>query len=272
MKNILITGHDGFIGKQLKVFLKEKGYNTITIEQDIRDPIKINKKIDVLIHLAAWLDNQDKEKIYDINVNGTLNLLNFCRDNNIKFIFASTNQVYGNQKNLPTKESDKYNPYNLYGKTKIEGENLCKKYSESYNLNCIILRLSNVYGKDMKEGYAIYDILYGTKNNKTIHLNQPDVRRDFIHIKDVMGAFLKSIEYNKRKFDIFNISYGKSYALEEIVDIVSKFLKKDVSVEYSRAFKEEVLDNYQDISHAKSDLDWCPKIDFVQGINNLLSS
>ncbi len=270
-KNILITGYSGFIGKYLTGFLKNKGYNVIPLKQDIKNPVNVDDKIDVVIHLAYLITNKTSNNINNVNVGGITNLLNFCKENKSKLIFTSTIQVYGNQKILPIKENTEHNPYNRYSESKIIGENLCRKYSQLYNLKFIILRLSNVYGNGMKKGYAIYDIVNNAKIDKPIFLNQPDVKRDFIYINDVLQAFLKSIEYDKKIFDIFNICLGKSYSLNEVVDITSKLLNKKLDVIYTRSWKEDVLNIYGDISYSKSELNWEPSIDLSEGIKCMLT-
>lgn len=270
-KTILITGYKGFIGFHLTKFLKDKGYKIIPLKQDIRDTIKIKDKINIIIHLATLTKtNYSKKEMYDVNVKGTLNVLEFCKKNNIKFIFVSTASVFGNPKYLPIDENQKYNPNNIYAKTKIKGEELCKKYFKEYNLKCIILRLSNVYGKNQSKGFLIPDIIDGVKNNKKIILSSPKVRRDFIYINDVLEAFLKAIEYDKNFFDVFNIGYGSSYSIGEILDIISNLANKKVNVEYSGLRENEIMNTFFDISHAKSKLNWFPKIGLKEGINNLL--
>src|SRR3989344_6969651 len=166
-RNILVTGGKGFIGSHLSTFLIKNGYNVNILEKSIKNNLKITYKTDVVIHLAAKF-NGDKDYIKENNIDGTLNVLEFCKNNNTKLLFASTIGVYGNPRYLPIDENHPLNPINIYSKSKLEAEMLCKDFSNKYNLETIILRLANVYGVGQKIQFLIPSILEGIKKNKEI--------------------------------------------------------------------------------------------------------
>jgi len=269
-KNILITGYMGFIGSHLISFLEKKGYNIIKLEQDIRNDIKFDGKVDVVVHLAALIKNIYPEKeLNEVNVKGTLNVLEFCKKNKVKLVYSSSVAVYGD-KNALIKESDNCNPVTIYGKTKLEAERLCKKYSDLYGIKCVILRFANIYGTGQKTGFLISDILEGLKYNKNINLNNPNIRRDFVYIDDALDSILKAINFEKEDFSIFNISYGKSISIGEIVDTIAKVSGRKLDVTYRSSNKDTLLDLYYDISRTKKILKWKPNFSFEQGIKDIL--
>ena len=159
MKNVLITGGSGFLGRNLTKKLKNKkifiydtakpNYKCKFIKGSILNISKINQKlkihkIDTIIHLAASLGVSNTEKkpseVIDINFIGTLNILNAIKNTKVKkFIFASSSEVYGdNKKKMP--ENLELKPKSLYGHTKILGENLVKTYSSLFGFDYLIFR------------------------------------------------------------------------------------------------------------------------------------
>jgi len=92
----------------------------------------------------------------EVNVQGTKNVLEFARKNDVsKVIFASSAGVYGEVKEKPITEDHPIDPLNFYSKTKVEGEKVCKEYSENYEINSLVMRMSNLYGPGFKASQVL---------------------------------------------------------------------------------------------------------------------
>ena len=287
-KRILVTGSSGFVGKNLVEELKRQDADVLTLTDhdgrriDIRDQQRVeaiinkirNIDIDIVYHLAAItsvpFSFENPGETYDVNVLGTLNILELCRSCNAdKIVFASS-YVYGQPQYLPIDEKHPLQPTNPYARSKILGEELCRAYNTDFGVKCIILRPFNIYGVGQSKNFLIPSIIAQLRYGK-IELKDPEPKRDFIYISDVIDAYIKAGEFNG-DFDVFNIGYGKSYSVKEIVDKIIYLYGKDVKVKYSgERRKNEIMDTIADIKKAKEKLGWKPSVEIDNGLSNLLN-
>lgn len=258
-KNILITGGAGFIGSHLAIELIKLNAHVTILDNfstgklsnlkeiisninitcgDITNPFtckKATRNKDIVFHLAALTSVaysvENPEICYKINIEGTKNLLEGCKQNNVsKFIFSSSASIYGNRDNI-CKESDKPHPESPYAKSKVEGERLCKEYNQKHNLNTGILRYFNVYGEnqDPNGDYAAVVAKFSTniKNNVPIKIyGTGKQKRDFIHVKKVALANIKLASLEKINNQIINVATGKSIDLLELLKKLEFELEK----------------------------------------------
>ena len=265
--NILISGGAGYIGSQISHDLIDKGYNITIIDNlstgnkffystkadfykcDINN-IKIlklifkRKKIDLVIHLAAYISVEESKKkpkkYFYNNYHKTKKFIDFCIKNKIfKFIFSSTGVIY-KPSNLKLSENSLLKPQNPYGMSKL----LCEKFLlKKKNIMCIILRYFNVAGADLKLRTGpisnfksthlikkIINIYFNKKKKLTIYGNNYNTKdgtaiRDYIHINDLSLIHEKCIKYllkKKNKVIIFNCGYGKGYSVLDVVNVAKK--------------------------------------------------
>lgn len=172
---ILVTGSSGFTGELLMKKLRQEKIDCIGIDilpglytdivQDITIPFEINKKIGIIIHLAAKLEHHrsTKKEFFRTNVIGTENLLKLAQKNNSYFIYVSTIAVYGFQK-CPISEKTPLNPIGNYAITKLQGEDLCRKY-HSENLKISIVRPTVLIGK---KRLGIYQTIFKKLSNNSL--------------------------------------------------------------------------------------------------------
>jgi UDP-glucose 4-epimerase len=266
--NILITGGAGYIGSHIIEKLNHKKFNIIILDNlitgykklinkkvkfikgDIKNKYTLSKiinsyKIDSIIHLAAYLNisesEKHKKKYYKNNVIGTLNLIQACKNSNVKsIIFSSSCSVYGNVKGS-VDERKKPNPKSYYAFTKHKAEEIIKKFAKKYKYNYGILRYFNVAGAsssgkigeiERSHGHLIKNISVQSLKKKSvisIYGNNYDTKdgtcvRDYIHISDLVDAHIKTLEYIDTKYKslILNCGYGKGYSVLDIVKIFKK--------------------------------------------------
>jgi UDP-glucose 4-epimerase len=277
-RRVLVTGSSGFVGRHLIKRLREKGAKIssfdITDGKDVTkwEDFKRIRNVDVVYHLAAVtyvpLSREDPSVTYRVNILGTINALECCRLNDAKIIFASS-YVYGPPEYLPVDEDHRINPTNPYGRSKVVGEQLCKAYNEDYGVRCIILRPFNIYGGGQSRHFLIPEIVEQIKRRRVITLKDLTPKRDFIYISDAVEAYVKSGEYDRSGFEVFNVGYGRSHSVREIAEKLVRFSGKDVKVEsLSQKRKGEISDTVADIRKAMRLLKWKPVIGIDKGLKS----
>ena len=259
---ILITGAGGFIGKnilelidcdrneviatslkkdKLVAFLKDKRIANVKVHSlnvlNFDECISIIKNVDVVIHLAAIIDVglslQEPKKIIDTNYCGSLNVLEAMRINKInKIIFLSTQDVYGNNINSKEDEINDISLLNAYALSKFLCEETIKLYSNLYDINYVIFRASNLYGKYQTRGLVHLMSERVLKNSKVEVGN--NVSRDFLNVNDFVNAIMMAIDYNKN--GIFNIGTGSSTTLKELIQMMAEILDKKIDITLNKNF------------------------------------
>jgi nucleoside-diphosphate-sugar epimerase len=276
---IVVTGSQGFIGSKLVPELAKKGHSVTGLDlmsgYDITkwSNIKSISGFDIVIHLAAISFVPKSYKIpremFDVNINGTLNMLELCRINEANFIFTSS-YVYGNPKYLPIDEKHPIESFNPYCQSKLIGEDLCKCYYNDFGVPIIIFRPFNIYGPGQKEEFLIPFIQKQIKEDGIVTLNDPRPKRDYIHVDDVVDAYCKAVDYNKTEFDIFNLGSGISYSVKEIAEMLINSSGKEKSIKFPVKYrKNEILDTIADNMKARRILNWEPKTSIEMGITTL---
>ena len=280
-KKILVTGSSGFVGKNLVDELKRQDAEVLTLTDrsghriDIRDQqiAKEMRDIDIVYHLAAItsvpFSFENPGETYEVNVLGTLNILEMCRLCNAEQIIFASSYVYGQPQYLPINEKHLLQPTNPYARSKVLGEELCRAYNTDFGVKCIILRPFNIYGVGQSRDFLIPSIIAQLQCGK-IELKDSEPKRDFIYISDVIDAYIRAGEFS-RNFEVFNIGYGKSYSVKEIVDKIIHLYGKNVKVKYrNERRKNEVIDTIADTKKAKEKLGWKPKVEIDKGLNDIL--
>jgi len=302
-----VTGGAGFIGKYcVKAFL-EKNYEvtifdnfsnssedmvsdllndgTNLVKGDITVQDEVSNAIaghDVVIHLAAKIGVENSIKFpketFLTNVDGTINVLNACIKHDIKnVIAASTAAVYGEPENpnIPITEDRKTSCTSPYAESKLKMEEHIQSFSKKYNLNSIILRIFNVYGKGQTTEYAgvITKFLDRISKNKELEIFGDGLQtRDFVAIEDTLDAFENSIENLDGKRDsIFNIGSGKRITIKNIAEQMINISGKKIDIKYLEQKEGDIINSWADISLAKKFLNFNPKIEFEEGIKNLMN-
>ena len=284
-KKIIVTGSSGFVGKNLVEELKRQDAKVLTLTDhdgrriDIRDQQRVKgitneiRNIDIVYHLAAItsvpFSFENPGETYEVNVLGTLNILELCRLCNAEKIVFASSYVYGQPQYLPIDEKHPLQPTNPYARSKILGEELCRAYNADFGVKCIILRPFNIYGIRQNKNFLIPLIIAQLRYGK-IELKDPEPKRDFIYISDVIDAYIKAGEFNGN-LDVFNIGYGKSYSVKEITEKIVQLYGKDVKTNYkNERRKNEITDTVADIRKAKGKMGWEPSVNIDTGLKSML--
>lgn len=303
----LVTGGAGFIGSNLCEAILEMGYavrcldNFSTgkrqnisefqadpsfeiLEGDIRDIdtcILACEDIDYVLHQAAWGSvprSIEMPLLYDdINVKGTLNMLEAARLKKIiKFVFASSSSVYGDEPTLPKVEGREGNLLSPYAVTKRCNEEWAKQYTQLYGLDTYGLRYFNVFGRrqDPDGAYAavipkfIKQILSGEQ--PVINGNGTQ-SRDFTYIENVIEANLKAcMATHEHAGQCYNIACGGREYLIDIFHAITKALGVDIEPIFGAERKGDIKHSNADISKARKDLGYWPEWDFARGIQEAI--
>jgi len=302
--SILITGGTGLLGPVVaEEYLKVENDNVILFDinineiaflqeyikrvemikgdiSDFKNILNVCKefKVNKVVHLAAIADVDIAEKnplkACDVNVKGTYNVLETCKRLDInKMVYASTGAVYGKAEG-PVKEDTPYNPAAIYGATKVMGEVICLRYNKSYGVDLIINRLYFLYGPRMFfEPISPFGIVKNAVEGKTTTFERGrDQLFEFTHVRDAARGIILSLLADSKKLDhrVFNISYGKTIKLKDFAEIVKKYVP-GADIELGPGKLELPRGFPLDITRAKKELSYKPKISLEEGIKETIT-
>ncbi len=306
---ILVTGAAGFIGSNLCEQLIKKGNSVIGLDNfdsfypiqfkklnltglkksskfkfyktDIRDSKSLNEifsnnEVEIVIHLAAKAGVRPSiefiEEYYDVNVNGTVSLLESMRKNNVrKMLFASSSSIYGNNTKLPFSETDHVdNPISPYASTKKSGELLCHVYNHLYNFEITCLRFFTVYGPRQRPDLAIHKFTKLIDENKPIpFFGDGTTSRDYTYIDDIVEGINCAMNHLSG-YQLYNLGESNVVSLVKLVETIEKILGKKAVLNFQPMQAGDVIKTYADISKAKSEIGYNPKFDFETGIKEFV--
>jgi UDP-glucuronate 4-epimerase len=313
-KNILVTGGAGFIGSHLVDALLNAGNYEIycidnfdpfyapsikkqNLENASGNPrfhlfqldlattspeelLKIFSSIsfDSIIHLAARAgvrpSIEQAKTYYDINVMGTLSLLEFVRHAHIpRFIFASSSSVYGNNPNVPWKETDLlHQPVSPYGATKLAAEELGIVYSRLYSLQFITLRLFTVHGPRQRPDLAIHQFYNLINEERPLTLfGDGHTLRDYTYVTDIVSGIMAALEYKGSDSNIiFNLGDSRQISLLQLVQTLEEYMNKKAIINWQEEQPGDVPQTFADISKAAALLNYHPRIMLEEGIQRFV--
>ena len=253
------------------------------MEGDIRDSDMVASSmrgVNAVIHFAALASvpasfNNPLET-YDVNFTGTQILLEAARLNNVeRFIFASSSAVYGDTPVLPVTEKNEDNALSPYGVSKLLGEKLCRFYFAAYGLKTFIFRFFNVYGPRQNPfseySAVIPKFLSLIKDGKTpVIFGDGEQTRDFIFINDLVKAHHLAVEMESGFGTTNNLGSGERTSLNELVQIISSILNKNIRAEHAAPRKGDIVHSYCDIKKVSESLSFCPQYGIRNGLKEML--
>lgn len=303
---ILVTGGAGFIGSHLIERLLSEGHEVVSLddfnsyydpkfkkenispfarnprfsllEGDIRDEKVVRrafsqKPLDQVVHLAARAGVRpslaDPLLYSDVNVNGTLRLLEAMREHKVrKMVFASSSSVYGINSSLPFSEDDPlWTPISPYAATKIAGEALCRMYHYLYGMSCVCLRFFTVYGPRQRPEMAIYKFTRALFQDEEIPMyGAGDSRRDYTYITDIIDGVCAAIT-TTGGLKIYNLGDSSPVTLRDLLEKLEKKTGKKARIKKMPQQPGDVPVTYANIEKAKKELGYSPKILLDQGLD-----
>lgn len=306
LKNILVTGGAGFIGSHLcDLLLAEKQwkvhcidsfdsfYNPETKKQnintalknenfilhqgDIRDTAFLEKvfqqSFDVIVHLAARAGVRpsiEQPLLYeDVNIKGTLNLLEKAREKNIRqFVFAGSSSVYGVNPNTPWSEDDfVLKPISPYASTKVAGELTGHTYTHLYGIRFISLRFFTVFGPRQRPDLAIHKFYKLMSENKSIPFyGNGETSRDYTYVGDIVKGIRAAIDYDKSPYEIINLGNSRTITLNQLISLIENVSGNKAKLEKLPEQPGDVPHTYANISKAQRLLNYKPETSLEEGL------
>jgi UDP-glucose 4-epimerase len=291
-KKILVTGSSGTIGTRLCEELLTRNYhvtgfdlkpnkwnssiNERTVIGDLTNPSGLSAMSgnwDAVVHLAA------NARVYNLVVNPllardnlemTVNTLEFMRRRKIpNIIFASSREVYGNTYRIKRSENavrveDCESPY---AASKLGGEALIHAYHRCYELNYIILRFSNVYGRYDDSDRVVPLFIKSARTNKDLVVYGKRKFMDFTYIDDAVHGIIRAIEHlESARNDVFNIASGEAVSIIRVARLIKKYMGTHNNILLEDKRTGEVVRFVADITKAKRKLAFKPKTHIELGI------
>lgn len=302
---ILITGGAGFIGSHLadrlagdgrrvrilddlstgsirtvEALQRQHGDRVEFLRGDVRDPSRVGEAMaDVteVLHQAALpsveRSVQDPWNSHTVNVDGTLRVLEACRGSGRvrRFVLAGSSSVYGDQPELPKRESMRPCPRSPYALGKWIAEEYARLYADLYGLSTMVLRYFNVFGPRQDPGspYAAVIPLF----LRAIHAGEGPViygdglqTRDFTYIDNVVEANRAALAHPKAQGHVVNVACGQQTSLLELLDLLGKVTGRPVVPRFAPARVGDVRDSVADITRATEVLGFSPSIGLEEGL------
>ena len=304
MKRIHITGGAGFIGSHLANRLCNNDFHIKVIdnyssgsknnlsniindielyEGDIRDEKLLNDilhNVEVIFHMAAIPSVSQSianpYETHDVNVNGTLSVLNAAVKNNVqKVILSSSCAIYGESKTLPLSESCNVDPQSPYALSKYINEHYCKLYNILYKIETICLRYFNVYGprQDINSEYSAVIPLFINavlNNKKPIIYGDGKQTRDFIFVEDVVRANTIVMNTSQGIGEIYNVGTQVETSLMDLIYYIEKIIEKKIKPKILPHRLGDIYRSYAKIEKIKNVLSFKINYDMQLGIKKTI--
>ena len=309
-KKILLTGGNGFLGTYLieifskynenlkkkinvtvldKTYKKNHSLNEINfVKKDVSEPFYFKKNFDFVIHAAGiaspFYYRKKPIETIEVTIQGIKNCLRIAKKCKAKLIYFSTSEIYGNPEKFSVPTNENYNgnvssigPRACYDESKRLGETFCYIYNSYYKVHTNIIRPFNVYGPGMKQNdYRIFpNFISNILNKKQLKIyGSGNQTRTYCYVTDAIEGFLRVMALGKSGA-VYNIGNNKpEISVKGIVKILKKISNNKINskvVDYPKSYPDdEPLRRCPDISKAKKDLNFSPKIDLETGLNKYL--
>ena len=299
----VVFGGSGFLGQRLCRQLLSAGFNVISVSRTGRPKGKaepwwsdvdwISADIgaetaapalsgaDLVFHLASstYPSTSNLDAAFDLESNlvGSVRMLQTavkCHISRLIFI-SSGGTVYGLPQENPIPENHSTDPICSYGIQKLAIEKYLYLFRALKDLDSVVLRVSNLYGEFQNLERPLGAVSHFTHRavaGKPIEIwGDGTIRRDYIHVDDVVRALLKSIQYRGPEH-LFNIGSGRSVSLNQLLDLIQQRVGKKVVVNYMPARSFDVQENVLKITRAEKELDWKPSISLEAGLDRLIDA
>ena len=298
---VLVTGGAGFIGSNLVRALLDRGddvrvldnfstgsrrnlqvleHDVEVVEGELRSYERVHNAVrgtEIVFHLGALgsvpRSVQDPLTSSAVNIEGTLNVQLAARDEGVRrVIFASSSSIYGNQPELPLRETMAPDPISPYGVAKLAAERYCVSFSRVYHsFETVVLRYFNVFGpmQDPTSQYAAVVPRFITAvaaGEPVTIFDDGDQSRDFTYVDNVVAANLLAADAEGASGRIFNISAGAPTTVNELADTIARLLGKPVERTYLPPRPGDLRNSWADVTEARELLGYEPQVGLEEGL------
>jgi len=303
MKNIVVTGGAGFLGSHLCDLLIKNNNKVICIDNLLtgnKENIKhLNKNFRFINHdiiEPLYLDDINIDEIYNLacpaspihyqhnsvrtvkaNTIGVINMLGMAKKHKARILQASTSEIYGDPLEHPQTESYNGNsnpigPRACYDEGKRVAETLFFDYYRQHNLDIKIIRIFNTYGPRMSkyDGRVVSNFILQSLNNEPITIyGDGEQTRSFCYVDDLIEGMYKMM--NKKDFQgPVNLGNPHELSINELAELIIKLTNSNSKIEHLPSTKDDPQKRKPDISLAKKELDWKPKVDIETGLKKTI--
>ena len=309
MARYIVTGAAGFIGAKVSELLLRDGHEVVGIDNldpaydirlkeyrlkslenqgnfsisksDIRDLGAMRQLfassgiVDAVINLAAKAGVRDSVSdpwaYYQTNVDGTLNLLEMCRQHCIKkFILASTSSIYGNNAPYPTPESaDSSHPLQPYAASKKAAETLCHSYHYLHGTDVTVVRFFTVYGPAGRPNMSMFRFTKWIEKGMPVQVfGNGQQTRGFTYVDDIARGTIQALK--PLGYEIINLGGHETISINDLIKRFENLLGKRAVVEYKPAVLADMDASWADVNKARSILGWEPQVRLEDGLKALV--
>lgn len=296
---ILVTGGSGFIGTNLCKYIIEKGHSVICVDNFYTSSKKnilglinnknflflkkdIERKIEIdcdgIINLACPASpihyQKDPIKTFKTSVIGTINLLELAKKKQVRFLLASTSEIYGNPLIHPQSENYFGNvnlngPRSCYDEGKRASETVTNDYRKFYNIDTRIIRIFNTYGPYMAEndGRVVSNFIIKCLKNEDIEIyGDGNKTRSFSYIDDTVKGIYKVFMNKERIENPLNIGSIKEVKVIKLAKLIKKLTKSESKIIFKSSLQDDPYKRKPDLKNIKKLLRWSPKVSLEDGL------
>ena len=309
---ILVTGGAGFIGGHLAESFVRDGHDVVVldslepfydtdikrrtidvareaadngdgtyelVEGDVRDADLVADLVadaEFVFHQAAQAgvraSVKNPRRVDDINVEGTLNVLDAVRDSPVeRVVFASSSSVYGKPSYLPYDEEHPTTPVSPYGVSKLAAESYVRVYGDLYDIPTVALRYFTVYGPRMRPNMAISNFVSRCMNDEPpVVYGDGSQTRDFTYIDDIVRANAKLLETDAADGEVMNIGSTDNVDIQTLAAVIRDAIAPDLDVEYGERQAGDAEHTHADVSKAADVLGYEPTEDIRSGVGEFI--
>jgi UDP-glucose 4-epimerase len=298
---VLVTGAAGFIGSALCHRLAAAGHRVIgyddlsrgrreylppgveLVEADIRDGARLRSVIaaarpDWVIHLAAMHFIPDciarPHETLDVNVEGTRCVLDACAGSTVRrVIFASSAAVYVPSDAACDEETTALGPLEVYGESKVRGEQLARRFQHDTGIDTAIVRLFNAIGRHETNPHVVPHIFESLRRSDTVELGNMEPRRDYIDTRDIADA-LAAIAEGPPGLQVFNVGTGIAYSVIDVIDELQRILARPIAVfqDPARVRRSERMVLLASIQRVVEVTGWRPRLSIDDTLADLVAA
>ena len=304
---ILVTGGAGFIGGHLAEAFARDGHDVVVldnfdpyydtrikehnveagraaaadgdgsyelVEGDVRDAETVDELVadaDYVYHQAAQAGVRadiSPRKYDDVNVDGTLNLLDAARDHGVeRFVLASSSSVYGKPRSLPYEEDHPTTPVSPYGTSKLAAERYALVYGQQYDIPVVALRYFTVYGPRMRPNMAISNFVSRCINgDPPVIYGDGSQTRDFTYVEDVVAANRALLSTDAADGEVMNIGSTDNISIQALAEEIRDQLAPDLDIEYTEGYDIDAEHTHASIERAGELIGYEPSHTIREGV------